>query len=176
MRRRKQDAKQETEQYTENTENAPVITFAFLSVNLTGATGANFLAWLATAARSPSEQQDLWKQAEGFFKGVVGCMGPLIKVHGDLQPAASYLILSYLIILYLILFDLAPGVKLHRDMVPAPEDFVTACASFKTLQVELQMGRSAVVDNGGEELDAYLLQCVFLRCVLLPWAFLCLIF
>ena len=163
MRRRKQDPQQETKQYTEHTENAPVITFAFLSVNLTDATGANFLAWLATAARLPSEQQDLWKRAEDFFKGVMGCMGPLIKVHGDLQPAASYVIL-------------APRVKLHRDMVLAAEEFVTACSSFKTLQVELQMGRSAVVDNSGEEMDAYLLQCVFLRCMLLPWAFLCLIF
>ena len=65
-------------------------------------------------------------------------MGPLIKVLGDLQPAASYLIL-------------APRVQLLPDLLLAAKEFMTECASFKTLQLPLQLGRSAVVDHTGKK-------------------------
>ncbi len=135
MHRRKQGPKDEIKQWSEAT---PVITFAFLSVSLTDAKGTNFLAQLATAARSTFEQQELWKRAERFFQREMGCMGHVIKVVGDLQPAASYLIL-------------APRVQLLPDLLPAAKEFMTECASFKSLQLQLQLGRSAVVDRTGKK-------------------------
>lgn len=68
----------------------------------------------------------------------MGCMGRLLKVHGDLQPAASYLIL-------------APRVQLLPDSLLAAKEFMTVCASLKTLQVHLQLGRSAVIDQTGKK-------------------------
>lgn len=138
MHRRKQGPKDEIKEFSEAT---PAITFAILSVSLTHATGTNLLAQLATAARSTLEQQDLWKSAETFFHRDIGCMGRLVKVHGDLQPAASYLIL-------------APGVQLLPNSLLAAEKFMAACASLKSLQLQLQLGRSAVVDHIGTWLVA----------------------
>ncbi len=119
-------------------EATPVITFAFLSVILTDAKGSNFLTQLATAARSALEQQELWTRAERFFQREMGCIGRVIKVLGDLQPAASYIIF-------------APRVQLLREMLPAAKEFMTECASFKSLRLQLQMGRSAVVDHTGKK-------------------------
>lgn len=134
MRRRNQDPKDETEQVH---EVVPVITFAFVSVRLADSEGSNILARLAAAAYSPFEQQELWKQAELFFQKEMGCLGRVIKVQGDLQPAASYLIL-------------APGVKLLPEVLVAAKKFMTTCTSFKTLKVQLQLGRSAVMDDTGK--------------------------
>lgn len=142
MHRRKQGpigfAKDETKQLP---EVVPAITFAFLSVSLTDAKGTNFMAQLATAARCMYEQHELWKNAEQFFQTEMSRMGCLIKVHGDLPPAASYLIL-------------APRVKLLPEVLLAAKDFMTECASFKSLQLQLQLGRSAVVDQTGVSLLA----------------------
>lgn len=135
MHCRKQGPRDEIKEFSEAT---PAIIFAILSVSLTDAKGTNLSAQLATAARSTLEQQELWKLAENFFHREMGCMGPLVKVHGDVQPAASYLIL-------------APGVKLLPDSLLAAEKFMAACASFKSLQLQLQLGRSAVVDHIGEK-------------------------
>ncbi len=135
MHRRKQGPKDDDKPLSEAT---PAITFALLSVSLTDAKGKNFLAQLATAALSRFEQQELWKRAEQFFQREMCCMGPLIKVLGDLQPAASYLIL-------------APRVQLLPDLLLAAKEFMTECASFKTLQLQLQLGRSAVVDHIGKK-------------------------
>lgn len=96
------------------------------------------MARLANAARSTYEQQELWKRAEQFFQRELCCLGRLIKVHGDLRPGASYLIL-------------APRVQLLPDRLLAAKEFMTECASFKTLQLQLQLGRSAVVDHTGKK-------------------------
>ena len=120
-------------------EATPAITFALLSVSLTDAKGTNFLAQLATATRScEREQQELWRRAEQFFQREMCCMGRLIKVFGDLQPAANYLIL-------------APRVQLLPELLLAAKEFMTECASFKSLQLQLQLGRSAVVDHFGKK-------------------------
>ncbi len=63
--------------------------------------------------RSPYEQQELWKLAELFFQRDLGCFGRVLKVHGDLQPTASYLIL-------------APRVQLFPDVLSAAKEFMTA--------------------------------------------------
>lgn len=60
-------------------------------------------------------------------------MGPLFKVHGDVQPATSYVIL-------------APRVQLVRESLLAAQQFMTQCASFKSLQLQLQVGRTAVIN------------------------------
>ena len=133
MYRRKQSPKEKTEQVSEVT---PAITFALLSVSLTDAQGTNILAQLAAAAYTKFEQQKLWQQAEVLFQTDMGCLGRLIRVHGDLQPAASYLIF-------------APGVKLMPNVLVAAQDFMKVCSSFHTLQVHLQLGRSAVIDSTG---------------------------
>ncbi len=143
MLRRKQGPKDDIKAFSEVIQ---AITFAILSVSLTDAKGTNLLAQLATAARSTLEQQELWKRAENFFHREMGCMGRLVKVHGDLQPAASYLIL-------------APGVQLLPYSLLAAKEFMAACASFKSLQLQLQLGRSAVVDHIGKKLNDRLLFC-----------------
>ncbi len=135
MHRRKQAPKDETEQMSEAT---PVISFAFLSVTLADAKESNFFTQLATAARSTLEQQELWKRAECFFQTELGCIGRVVKVVGDLQPAANYIIC-------------APRVHLLRDQFSAGKEFMTECASFKSLRLQLQMGRSAVVDHTGKK-------------------------
>ena len=71
-------------------------------------------------------------------------MGCLIKVLGDLPPVGSYLIL-------------APRVKLLPEVLPAAKEFMTSCASFKSLQLQLQLGRSAVMDQTGQERNDRLL-------------------
>ena len=76
----------------------------------------------------------------------MGCMGRLVKVHSDLPPAVSYLIL-------------APGVRLLPSSLLAVQEFMAACASFKSLQLQLQLGRSAVVDHIGQKLNDRLLFC-----------------
>ena len=146
MHRRKQGPKDETKQ---STEVVPAITFAFLSVRMTDTTGTNFIGQLASAARNIYEQHELWKHAEQFFKIEMGCMGCLIKVLGELPPAASYLIL-------------APRVKLSPEVLPAAKEFMTVCASFKSLQLQLQLGRSAVMDQNGQELNDRLTSCLAL--------------
>ena len=73
-------------------------------------------------------------------------MGRLVKVQGDLQPGVSYLIL-------------APGVQLLPYSLLAAKEFMAACASFKSLQLQLQLGRSAVVDHIGKKLNDHLLFC-----------------
>ncbi|KAL0030041.1 hypothetical protein WJX79_002495 [Trebouxia sp. C0005] len=139
MHRRKQGHKDGIKQLP---EAHPATTFALLSVRLTErAQGANFLTWFAATTASNHEPQLLWRKAEQFFMKEMGCMGPLIKVSGDLKPAGSYLIL-------------APRVSLLPDMLQAAKEFMTACASFKSLHVQLQLGRSAVVDQIGVQLVA----------------------
>ena len=136
MQRRKQGPKEETQQTSEET---PAITFAFLAVSLTDAQETNFLAQLATPARSWFEQQELWKQAERFFQREMGAMVRIVKVAGDLQ-SASYMIL-------------APRVQLLPGVLLAAKQFMTDCASLKTLQLQLQIGRSAVVDRTGRKAE-----------------------
>lgn len=147
MRHRKQYPEDLGKQLCEQTHEVPsAISFAFLSVKLPEAKGTNILARLATAAWSLYEQHDLWKRTELFFQRHMGCLGRVIKVHGDLQPPASYLIM-------------APGVQLFPDVLEAAREFVTACTSFKSLEVQLQIGRSAVVNNTGKKLHKLLLSC-----------------
>ncbi|DBB18356.1 TPA: hypothetical protein ACH3X3_000010 [Trebouxia sp. C0006] len=133
MHRRKQTPKEENEKTLAAT---PVVTFALLSVSFTDASGTDMLSKLISAARSKSEQQKLWGMAELFFQTTMGCIGRLIRVHGDLQPEGSYLIL-------------APRVQLLPDMLVAAKNLLISCASFTTLQVQLQIGRSAVLDHLG---------------------------
>ncbi len=135
MHRRKQAPKDETEHMS---EARPVISFAFLSMTFAVATGSNFSTQLATAARSIFEQQELWKRAECFFQTEMGCVGRVLKITGDLQSAANYIMC-------------APRVQLLRDQFPAGKEFMTECASFKTLRIQLQMGRTAVVDHTGKK-------------------------
>ena len=142
MQRRKQGPKEETQQTSEET---PAITFAFLAVSLTGAKGTKKIAQLATTARSSFEQQELWKLAERLFQREMGSMGRILKVDGDLQ-SASYMIL-------------APRVQLLPGVLLAAKQFMTECASVKTLQLQLQIGRSAVVDYSGRKRSLQLHSC-----------------
>ena len=150
MHRRKQTPKEDIEKTFAAT---PVVTFALLSVSLTDASGTNWLSKLVCAARSKSEQQKLWGMAELFFQQSLGCIGRLIRVHGDLQPEGSYLIL-------------APRVQLLPNMLVAARNLLIACASFTTLQVQLQIGRSAVFDHLGK-LHGLVLFCSAVKKVLL---------
>ena len=149
MHRRKQTPKEDIEKTFAAT---PVVTFALLSVCLTDASGTNWLSKLVSAARSKSEQQKLWGMAELFFQQSMGCIGRLIRVHGDLQPEGSYLIL-------------APRVQLLPNMLVAAKNLLIACASFTTLQVQLQIGRSAVFDHLGK-LHGLVLSCSAVKIVL----------
>lgn len=133
MHRRKQVPEAGIKQLAEET---PIVTFAFLSVSLIDAKGTNFLARLANAAYFTSEQRELWERAEHYFQREMGLIGRLIKVHGDLKPAASYLIL-------------APRVQLLPNLLLTAKEFMKECTSFKSLQLQLQIGRSAVVDHTG---------------------------
>jgi hypothetical protein len=143
MQRRKQAPKQTTEQ----TCKVPtIVSFAFLSVSLADTQRTSILARFAAAMRSPYEQQELWKLAELFFQRDLGCFGRVLKVHGDLQPTASYLIL-------------APRVQLFPDVLSAAKEFMTACPSLQTLQVQLQIGRTFVLDKTGHELHKLALSC-----------------
>ncbi len=142
MHRRKQTPKEENEKTLAAT---PVVTFALLSVSFTDASGTDMLSKLISAARSKSEQQKLWGMAELFFQTTMSCIGRLIRVHGDLQPEGSYLIL-------------APRVQLLPDMLVAAKNLLISCASFTTLQVQLQIGRSAVLDHLGK-LHGLVLSC-----------------
>lgn len=141
MHRRRQGPKDDTKNSSEPT---PAITFALISIHPTDAKGANFWTQLATAALSTFEQQELWARAEWFFQRELRCMGRLIEVTGDLKPAASYLIL-------------APRVRLLPDQLQIAKQFMTECASFKSFRVQLQLGRSAVVDHAGENWNGQLL-------------------
>ena len=88
MHRRKQGPKEEINQLSKVTS---AITFAFLSVSPTDAKGTNFVAQLATAARSMFEQQQLWKLAamETFSKGKWAAWAACLKcmVISNQQPA-----------------------------------------------------------------------------------------
>ena len=102
-------------------------------------------AQLATTARSSFEQRELWKRAERFFKREMGSMVRILKVVGDLQ-SASYMIL-------------APRVQLLPGVLLAAKQFMTECASLKTLQLQLQIGCSAVVDYSGRKRSLQLQSC-----------------
>ena len=141
LHRRKQghnaEIKDEIKQYSEVT---PAISFAFLSVRpSTTDQFLRLLPWTVMMLSSPffrSHQEKLCICAEPFFLKVMGCLGHVIKVYGDLIPSGSYMIL-------------APRVKL-RDLLPAAQEFMTKCAMDKSAHLQLQLGRTVVVDHTGE--------------------------
>lgn len=145
MHRRKQAVKAEVKPMS---EEKPAITCAFLSVNLNDSQGGNFLAQLVNAAASTFQQQEVWECAEQFFQKDMGLSGPLIKVHGELKPAADYLIL-------------APHVQTQPGLLLKATHFMRQCASFACLQLQLQIGCSFVVDHTGmHQCSAYWQSCV----------------
>ena len=144
LHRRKQGHKDKTkDEIKQYSEVTPAISFAFLSAR--PSTPDQFLRWLPWTAMmlsSPdvlfrSHQEKLWIQAEPFFLKVMGCLGHVIKVHGDLEPSGSYMILG-------------SRVKLHQDLLPAAQEFMTKCATDKSAHLQLQLGRTVVVDHTGK--------------------------
>lgn len=155
MQRHKQgpSIKNEVKQMSQET---PAMIFAFLSVSLTDAKETNFFDWLTNAAWSTwfsSEHQGLWERAEHFFQREMGLRGRLLKVQGDLKPAANYLIL-------------APRVQLQPNLLLAAKEFMKGCASFTSLKLQLQIGRSFLVDHSGKRCNdlcsAYCQDCAFI--------------
>ena len=92
-----------------------------------------YLAQLVTAARIRQENR-LWASAGTLRSQQLGATAPLLRVHGDLHPAADVLII-------------APLVQLLPNIIVAAEDFMSACTHLDTMQVQLQLGRSAVFDQ-----------------------------
>ena len=96
---------------------------------------ATYLSQFITAARTRDERK-LWALAEALFVRGLGT-GPLIRVLCNLQPAADFL-------------TSAPSVQLLPNILVAAEEFMLACLHLDTLQVQLQLGRSALLEQSAE--------------------------
>lgn len=78
----------------------------------------------------------LWTLVRTLFARDLGVTSSVISVYGDLPPTIRSIFLD-------------PQVPLVSNLLVAAKQFMHSCAQLDTLLVQLQIGRSAVLDANG---------------------------
>jgi hypothetical protein len=136
MQRRNHKTKTLKEETKQLIEPPPARLFAIVSIKTRQPEASGLFAQFATAARAKVQELSLWTLVRTLFGRDLGVTSPLITVYGDLPPTVRSIFL-------------VPQVPLLSNLLVAAKDFMQGCAQLDILLVQLQIGRSAVLDANG---------------------------
>ena len=82
------------------------------------------------------QQRHLCELAKDFCCKQLGAQGPVFEVYGDVLPSPDNLLL-------------VPCTKVVPHIIPTAVEFMRDCQKLWALNVQLQLGRYAIIDSSG---------------------------